>query len=1173
MKKLFIFLLALMFILPFVSSELLTFDNVKTYDSVAREVTIKNTFGLGGDIGKARLNTPLNYHVAPGYQKVAEFDIVSYNDYSNFLKSIDFYDKNKVDWENNKIERTFDLKYKTYEEVLIDDYETKCSNVISEKSFNKTQICEQIKVGSHYEEREVWKELSSKDLEQNKYLTIGIFTDVQVGDKVEWIPTMFGARIIEFAEWTADLNVGLISYYKLDETSGAVVDSVGTFNGVNYGATTNVAGIIATAYNFSSTNIVNVSNFVFGSSGSVFGWLKMTSTENQEIILGTGANHVDCQIFSNSVYCSMGGSFINSGALSAGTWYNIVFTWDGTTQRLYVNGLNVANLTEASTTTLTPATLNLGNTVDRNNAIRGVLDEVGVWSRALTPTEVVQLYNSGDGITYTTIFNSPPNITLNSPSSANYTSPQNIIVNFTASDDIKLSDVKLYVNGVLNQTNASGINNSIYIFNLGLNDGDYTIYGKATDNDSQETNSASIRIVINSTPYIAFITPPTLVNYANITQEYIPMKVNVSTSVFKNITYYLENVNGTSFTQYYTTETYDINFTNIPDAHYHYNVTVCTTTNKCNSTETRHVNHDATPPTILINSPTGVYDYLYVGSLLNLNFTSIDNDNNLSSCFWNYNGTNNSIACTNGTLVSVNIFQQFGRNNITVYSNDTFGNIGTNLTSWNYKILEINKSYNPTTIEGSYERFYLYLVEGTAAQVQSVILHYNGQNDTSALYSTGDNVTAMSELYISPLTVDTNKTFYFTVTLTDGTIFNTTSSVQLVRNIGVDNCSVNTYPILYLYLKDEESRTPINGTIQTSLEVINNENYGQVLNFSQETTASSSDVLCSNIQLNTTEFLLNAEIRYNAENHSAEFYHIQRASLTSSPINISLFDLLTEDTTIFKIIYRNQDLIGVEGAILQLQRKYIADDIYEVVEAPITSSDSSGILHIDTNTNKYQITVVKNGEVLGIFLNLAFICQSELTGECTLNLFDKLSPPNIANIVNTEDFEAFIDTSIDNQTITVTYTIPSGVAEDVQVVAIQQDTILGNTTICNTTVISSAGSIECSYSTTIQDSVISLKVYKEGILLAQKSYVVQEDLRSDWGGINYILLVVLVLSLVFMALASPEWIVINAVVTVLIGGGIWLVRGISFVEGLGSVMWLIIGAIILITKMSQQEDR
>ena len=37
----------------------LEFDNVKSYDELTKTVTIENVFGLGADIAKIKLNTPL----------------------------------------------------------------------------------------------------------------------------------------------------------------------------------------------------------------------------------------------------------------------------------------------------------------------------------------------------------------------------------------------------------------------------------------------------------------------------------------------------------------------------------------------------------------------------------------------------------------------------------------------------------------------------------------------------------------------------------------------------------------------------------------------------------------------------------------------------------------------------------------------------------------------------------------------------------------------------------------------------------------------------------------------------------------------------------------------------------------------------------------------------------
>ena len=88
-------------VLPQVSA--FKFDNVKSYDAVTREVTIKNAFGMGDIIGKARLNTPLNVKVGAGYQKVAEFDIWTYEDYNNALKQAIKDDKTEVGVEYNNM--------------------------------------------------------------------------------------------------------------------------------------------------------------------------------------------------------------------------------------------------------------------------------------------------------------------------------------------------------------------------------------------------------------------------------------------------------------------------------------------------------------------------------------------------------------------------------------------------------------------------------------------------------------------------------------------------------------------------------------------------------------------------------------------------------------------------------------------------------------------------------------------------------------------------------------------------------------------------------------------------------------------------------------------------------------------------------------------------------------
>ena len=63
------------------------------------------------------------------------------------------------------------------------------------------------------------------------------------------------------------------------------------------------------------------------------------------------------------------------------------------------------------------------------------------------------------------------------------------------------------------------------------------------------------------------------------------------------------------------------------------------------------------------------------------------------------------------------------------------------------------------------------------------------------------------------------------------------------------------------------------------------------------------------------------------------------------------------------------------------------------------------------------------------------------------------------------------------------------------------------------------------------------------------------------------------MSLVGMALTSPEFMAVNALITLFISSMLFLVSGLNFVEGLGLMMWLVIAVGILIVKLAKQEDR
>jgi hypothetical protein len=82
-----------------------------------------------------------------------------------------------------------------------------------------------------------------------------------------------------------------------------------------------------------------------------------------------------------------------TSALPSGTWSHVVGTYDGSTIKVYLNGALVQSLAHSAPLTHSSSPLLIGNAVGAGNFHwRGGLDEVAVYSRALTATEVAQHY-------------------------------------------------------------------------------------------------------------------------------------------------------------------------------------------------------------------------------------------------------------------------------------------------------------------------------------------------------------------------------------------------------------------------------------------------------------------------------------------------------------------------------------------------------------------------------------------------------------------------------------------------------------------------------------------------------------------------------------------------------------------------------------------------------------
>lgn len=216
-------------------------------------------------------------------------------------------------------------------------------------------------------------------------------------------------------------NTNLVSYWKLED----LTDSFGTNNLTNNNAATFVAGKVGNAVNLvaaSSQYLSKVDNATLDltTAMSIDGWVKLTSvgaiqtfaskwnysTDGAWAIQISNTNEIVVNIAPTPTDVGNTHGDTSGLGLTTGTWYHVAVVFDGTLTgnanrlKVFVNGVQK---TLSFTGTIPAALLNsaaafeLGRFQGLGRFLDGLLDEVGLWGRALTSAEIITRYNSGTG--------------------------------------------------------------------------------------------------------------------------------------------------------------------------------------------------------------------------------------------------------------------------------------------------------------------------------------------------------------------------------------------------------------------------------------------------------------------------------------------------------------------------------------------------------------------------------------------------------------------------------------------------------------------------------------------------------------------------------------------------------------------------------------------------------
>jgi PKD repeat protein len=202
----------------------------------------------------------------------------------------------------------------------------------------------------------------------------------------------------------------LVAAYNFNESSGTRVDDVsGKGNhGTISGATRTSKGRYGRALHFDGTDdwvtVYDAASLDLTSGMTLEAWVYPTATPTnwRTVIMKEQPGNLSYSLAANSdrnqpassVFVGSGRTLYGGSQLAVNTWTHLAATYNGQTQRLYVNGSQVAQRPQSGGMPASSGALRIGGNSVWGQYFRGRIDEVRIYNRALSASEIRSDRNS-----------------------------------------------------------------------------------------------------------------------------------------------------------------------------------------------------------------------------------------------------------------------------------------------------------------------------------------------------------------------------------------------------------------------------------------------------------------------------------------------------------------------------------------------------------------------------------------------------------------------------------------------------------------------------------------------------------------------------------------------------------------------------------------------------------
>lgn len=952
----------------------------------------------------------------------------------------------------------------------------------------------------------------------------------------------------------------------------------GTVTGATYNPTGGFDG--SGAYDFDGTNNKYISRTYTGWSRterSVSLWMKTEEEGNlgRMIGAGTSGNEYSLRLSTNKLQALIGrdgggvvASSLGTRIFSVGRWYFISMVFDNNTNSLktYIDG-TIETSNTPSTYLDDSNTLLIGvATTATAEEFNGTIDQVQIFNRALSSEQILQLYrnrtdlivsqetNIGENWTACITPNDgtidgtqvcsniiwivdtiPPTITTNFENQSFYMH-NNISAQFNFTDNLMLFSYNITLDTTTQIANKSGLTTNSFQYNFSYD----------TETLTKGKHTINVRVADGHT--------------SNIIQDF-----KVSNGLFNSYLRYrwddkyvrIEKKGGGIFEDLFDTLFDNFETTKLTDR---YTWTYEPWDEK--SIQVFSVKSDN--QIYIINKPESKYKQWIIFDDKWMDFVLKDESPtiNISRIAWNE--------------VEVTV------SNIKNPKTQLYNSIGElNIVTRNYTFYKLNASveYNPLVVEGALNTLTLTLNSSSLNEFNiSTVLNWASTSKGTGIRTNISNESIQFENAFNTPTIPqtlVNWTWYFNVSNYNFSL----SGNQTYISINLTACTPGDYVILNFTLKDEETLVKAsnisNASIKTDITLTSILNTSMVWNLTSTWNFSLSSnnqpellVCLSNETLNASSFRLDALTEYSFASHVIEHNYITNFILSGATIPkiTSLYDLATADSTSFLINYQNENYVYVEGAIVDVLRKYIGEGLFRSVEHAKTDESGQTRVHLVTEDIIYKFNVYLNGILEYSTPEYLALCQAV---PCVINLRKPYDYNDSYILINDN---LIYDMDISGRDATFSFVTKDGTTTEINM-TIVEFSAYDNETVASQVVTSNAGSIILSVPIGYGNQSFTAYVFQDGIFIGLKTFSLAQTPYDIFGYTGIVMSALGFMTLALMGLSSGVatiffgiiGLVLMTVMTLFSGGNIF---------GLGSsLIWLVVAGLIIAFKLEQRRNR